>query len=149
MAYGQTGLRKKLSRCHADVDPAFYGWNDIWLNPALRTWNIVETLPAIRCPLLEVQGHYNHCCTMAQIATIAEQVPHTQLVKLNACGHSPHRDAPTASNGAIVTSTRSVTVTKHGATPNVGRRCHLVAHLVQDSNRAPYPFHSPGQLHGL
>jgi pimeloyl-ACP methyl ester carboxylesterase len=28
-------------------------------------------------------------------------VPHTRLVKLDACGHSPHRDAPAALNEAI------------------------------------------------
>jgi pimeloyl-ACP methyl ester carboxylesterase len=30
-------------------------------------------------------------------------VPHAQLVKLDACGHSPHRDAPDALNDAIAT----------------------------------------------
>ncbi len=34
--YETTDLRSKLSRYHADVDSAFYGWNDIWLNPAFR-----------------------------------------------------------------------------------------------------------------
>jgi pimeloyl-ACP methyl ester carboxylesterase len=100
-AYEQTDLRVKLSRHHADVDSAFYGWNDIWLNPAFRAWNIVDALPAIRCPLLAVQGHDDHYGTMAQIDTIAEQVPHAQLVKLDACGHSPHRDAPAALNASI------------------------------------------------
>jgi pimeloyl-ACP methyl ester carboxylesterase len=28
-------------------------------------------------------------------------VPHARLVKLDACGHSPHRDAPRALNEAI------------------------------------------------
>ncbi|ABE36772.1 dienelactone hydrolase family protein [Paraburkholderia xenovorans LB400] len=114
VAYEQAGLREKLSRYHADVDSAFYGWNDIWLNPAFRTWNIVDTLRAIRCPLLAVQGHDDHYGTMAQIEAIAEQVPHTQLVKLDACGHSPHRDAPEALNRAIITVIRSVAATSHG-----------------------------------
>jgi pimeloyl-ACP methyl ester carboxylesterase len=38
---------------------------------------------------------------MAQIETIAQRVPHARLVKLDACGHSPHRDAPQALNEAI------------------------------------------------
>jgi pimeloyl-ACP methyl ester carboxylesterase len=101
-AYEQSGLRDKLSRYHADVDSAFYGWNDIWLNPAFRDWNIVAALPAIRCPLLAVQGHDDHYGTMAQIETIAAQVPQARLVKLDACGHSPHRDAPGALNAAMV-----------------------------------------------
>ena len=36
-----------------------------------------------------------------QIDTIAERVPHAQRVKLDACGHSPHRDAPEKLNDAI------------------------------------------------
>jgi pimeloyl-ACP methyl ester carboxylesterase len=99
--YETTDLRSKLSRYHADVDSAFYGWNDIWLNPAFREWRIVDELGAIRQPLLAVQGHDDNYGTMAQIDTIGERVPHTQLVKLDACGHSPHRDAPVALNEAI------------------------------------------------
>jgi pimeloyl-ACP methyl ester carboxylesterase len=101
LAYEQTDLRGKLSRYHANVDSAFYGWNDIWLSPAFRAWSIVAALSAIRCPLLAVQGHDDHYGTMAQIDTIAAQVPHARLARLDACGHSPHRDAPAALNAAI------------------------------------------------
>ncbi|WP_341314943.1 alpha/beta hydrolase [Paraburkholderia sp. IMGN_8] len=99
--YETTDLRSKLSRYHADVDSAFYGWNDIWLNPAFREWNIAGELTGIRKPLLAVQGHDDNYGTMAQIERIAERVPHAELVKLDACGHSPHRDAPEALNEAI------------------------------------------------
>jgi pimeloyl-ACP methyl ester carboxylesterase len=99
--YETTDLRAKLARYHADVDSAFYGWSDIWLDPAFRRWNIVDRLPAIRCPLLAVQGHDDHYGTMAQIDTIAGQVPHARLAKLDGCGHSPHRDAPGALTDAI------------------------------------------------
>jgi pimeloyl-ACP methyl ester carboxylesterase len=99
--YETTDLRSKLSRYHADVDSAFYGWNDIWLNPAFKEWNITGELGTIEQPLLAVQGHDDNYGTMAQIDAIAERVPHAQLVKLDACGHSPHRDAPNALNEAI------------------------------------------------
>jgi pimeloyl-ACP methyl ester carboxylesterase len=101
VAYERGDLREKLGRFHADVDSAFYGWNDIWLNPAFRSWRIVDELSSIRCPLLAVQGHDDHYGTMAQIDTIAAQVPHAKLAKLAACGHSPHRDSPAALNAAI------------------------------------------------
>ncbi|MEC5405921.1 alpha/beta hydrolase [Paraburkholderia sp. MPAMCS5] len=99
--YESTDLRSKLSRYHADVDSAFYGWNDIWLDPAFRDWSIAAQLASIKKPLLAVQGHDDNYGTMAQIDTIALHVPHTQLVKLDACGHSPHRDAPENLNEAI------------------------------------------------
>jgi pimeloyl-ACP methyl ester carboxylesterase len=99
--YETTDLRGKLARYHADVDSAFYGWNDVWLNPAFRQWSIVDELAPIRRTLLAIQGHDDNYGTMAQIDTIAERVPHAQRVKLDACGHSPHRDAPDKLNDAI------------------------------------------------
>ncbi|AFT86548.1 alpha/beta fold hydrolase [Paraburkholderia phenoliruptrix] len=99
--YETTDLRNKLSRYHADVDSAFYGWNDVWLNPAFRQWSIAEQLASIDKPLLAVQGYDDNYGTMAQIDTIARYVAHAQLAKLEACGHSPHRDAPDRLNDVI------------------------------------------------
>lgn len=113
-AYEHAGLREKLSRFHADVDSAFYGWSDIWLSPAYRTWSIVEELRAIRCPLLAAQGHDDHYGTMAHLDTIAACVPQAHLLKLDACGHSPHRDTPDVLNAAIVAFVRSVATTQSG-----------------------------------
>jgi pimeloyl-ACP methyl ester carboxylesterase len=90
--YLQTDLRSKLARYHDDVDSAFWGWNDIWLNPAFHAWNIEALLPGIACPLLALQGMNDEYGTMEQIDGIARAVMHTQLVKLENCGHSPHRD---------------------------------------------------------
>ena len=99
--YETTDLRSRLARYHADVDSAFYGWNDIWLNPAFRQWTMTAELSSIRRPLLAIQGHDDNYGTMAQIDTIAAHVPHAHLVRLDACGHSPHRDAPEKLNEAI------------------------------------------------
>ena len=100
-AYEQTDLRKKLSRYHADVDSAFYGWNDIWLNPDFRAWNIVESLDSIDRPLLAVQAEDDHYGTMAQIEAIARAVKGARLCKLATGGHSPHREAAERLNEAI------------------------------------------------
>ncbi|MGH8779364.1 alpha/beta fold hydrolase [Paraburkholderia sp.] len=108
LAYETGELRDRLARYHADVDSAFYGWNDIWLDPAFRAWNIVGRLPSIRCPLLAVQGYDDHYGTMAQIDTIAAQVQHARLAKLESCGHSPHRDAPRALTDAIASFVETV-----------------------------------------
>jgi pimeloyl-ACP methyl ester carboxylesterase len=101
LLYETTDLRSKLGRYHADVDSAFYGWNDIWLNPDFRQWSIISEIESIRTPLLAIQGHDDNYGTMAQIDTIGARVPHARLVKLDACGHSPHRDAPEKLNEAI------------------------------------------------
>jgi pimeloyl-ACP methyl ester carboxylesterase len=92
-AWQTTDLPKKLSRYHqAQTERVFSDWNDTWLSPAFRDWNIEAYLPKIRCPLLAIQGEDDEYATMRQIDVIAEQVPGTQLLKLPRCGHSPHRD---------------------------------------------------------
>ena len=95
-AYESTDLRAKLSRYHADVDSAFRGWNDVWLDPAFRAWNIEAELDTIACPLLVVQGVDDEYGTMAQVHGIARHVPHAQVLAMPGCGHSPHRDQPDA-----------------------------------------------------
>ena len=50
VAYETTDLKARLARHHADVDSAFRGWNDIWLHPEFRAWNIEEYLPRIVVP---------------------------------------------------------------------------------------------------
>jgi pimeloyl-ACP methyl ester carboxylesterase len=95
-AYLDTDLRTRLSRHHTDVDAAFWGWNRIWLDPAFRSWNIEALLPAIRCPILAIQGEDDEYGTMEQIASIARAAPDAGLLALPACRHSPHRDQPQA-----------------------------------------------------
>lgn len=99
--YETTALRDKLRSYHDDVDSAFYGWNDAWLNPEFLHWDITGEIASIRCPLLAIQGHDDEYASMLQIDRIKEAVPHTQLVKLSRSGHSPHRDSAEAVNEAI------------------------------------------------
>jgi len=89
-------IRERLARYHADVDSAFWGWNRIWLDPAFRSWNIEALLPAIRCPVLCIQGRNDEYGTLEQIASIARALPGTNTVELADCRHSPHRDQPEA-----------------------------------------------------
>ncbi len=93
-AYRDTDLRQRLSRYHDDPDSAFWGWNDIWLHPPFKQWSIADEIASIRCPLLAVQGLDDEYGTLEQIRGIARRLPHTELLELPACGHSPHRDQP-------------------------------------------------------
>jgi pimeloyl-ACP methyl ester carboxylesterase len=94
VAYETTELRARLARHHADPDSAFRGWNDIWLDPAFRDWNIEAELATIPCPLLAAQGEDDEYGTLEQIRAIARRVPQTELLVIPRCGHSPHRDQP-------------------------------------------------------
>jgi pimeloyl-ACP methyl ester carboxylesterase len=82
----------KLGRYHADVAKVFSDWNDTWLSPPFADWNIEDCLAKIRCPVLAMQGEDDEYATMRQIEVIGERVPGSQVLKLPACGHSPHKD---------------------------------------------------------
>ncbi len=92
----ETDWPHKLARYHQDAPRVFSDWNDCWLSPAFRDWNIEDYLPNIACPVLAIQGEDDEYATMRQIDVIAEKVPGTQLLKLAKCGHSPQRDQEAA-----------------------------------------------------
>ncbi len=90
--YESSDLPQKLARYHDHADETFRGWNDIWLDPQFRNWNIEEYLAAISCPTLVIQGENDEYGTLAQVEAIQRRVPATQSLNLPRCGHSPHRD---------------------------------------------------------
>lgn len=94
-------LPAKLGRHHRDPAKTFRGWNDIWLHPDFRAWNIEEYLPRIRCPILAVQGMEDEYGTMAQVEAIAARAKNVELLKLADCRHSPHKDQPEETLAAI------------------------------------------------
>jgi len=106
-AYLQQDVRGKLARYHADPDSAFWGWNDVWLDPAFRHWNLEQDIAGISCPVLAVQGEDDEYATLEQIYGIARIVPATQLLVLPQCGHSPHRDQTLALTQAAAGFIRS------------------------------------------
>ena len=92
---------QKLARYHHDAPRVFSDWNDTWLSPAFRDWNIEAYLPRIACPVLALQGEDDEYATMRQIEVIGEVVPGTEVLKLPACGHSPQRDQEAAVLSAL------------------------------------------------
>lgn len=92
--YEAADLRQKLAKYHQDVDATFWGWNDVWLDPLFRTWNLESYLPQIRCPVLLIQGEQDEYGTIAQFDAIRARVPRSEILLLPDCGHSPHSDHP-------------------------------------------------------
>jgi len=106
--WGSSDWPQKLARYHRDAQRVFHDWNDCWLSPEFRDWNIEDCLPAIRCPVLAIQGEDDEYATMRQIEVIAEKVPGTRLLGLADCGHSPQRDQEAAVLAAIASFISSV-----------------------------------------
>jgi pimeloyl-ACP methyl ester carboxylesterase len=90
-AFEEGDLRQKLSRYHADVDCAFWQWNDVWLSQAFRSFDIREKCKAITAPVLALQGaddaygSLRHLDELHAAGTVERHV-------LPDCGHSPHKD---------------------------------------------------------
>jgi pimeloyl-ACP methyl ester carboxylesterase len=101
-AYRTGDLRGRLARYHADPDSAFRGWNDVWLSPDFRGWSIEAMLGGLRCPVLAIQGVDDEYGTLAQVEGIRQRAPRTEVVAIDACGHSPHRDRPEAVTRSIL-----------------------------------------------
>jgi pimeloyl-ACP methyl ester carboxylesterase len=100
-AYLGTDLPVRLGKHHNDADAVFWAWNDIWLSPAFRSWNIEEYLPRIACPIMAIQGEDDEYGTMDQLDRIAAQARDVDLVKLADCRHSPHKDQEQAVIDAV------------------------------------------------
>jgi pimeloyl-ACP methyl ester carboxylesterase len=99
--YNETDLPQRLGRYHANVDALFWGWNNIWLDPRFRDWNIESYLDSIRCPVLVIQGAEDEYGTTKQIEAIQRRIPSASAVKLENCRHAPHRDRCDATLAAI------------------------------------------------
>jgi pimeloyl-ACP methyl ester carboxylesterase len=105
-AYERGELRGRLAKYHQDVDAAFWGWNRPWLDPEFRKWNLEEYLPRIAAPILVLQGEDDEYGTRRQVDAIERGARDVRVLMLARCGHSPHRDQPEATLGAIASFVR-------------------------------------------
>jgi len=110
-AYESSDLRERLRRYHENVDKTFYGWNDIWLHPEFRSWNIEDSVRRITVPLLLVQGADDEYGTGAQLDAIRADAVNARVdtLYLAGCGHAPHRDRADMVLPAIAAFVKSVT----------------------------------------
>ena len=94
-------LRSRLAKHHADSAGAFWQWNDVWLSPQFRSFDIRPACRQISAPLLLIQGLDDEYGTMLQLDETALAAPHAVQLRLADCGHSPQRDQPQKTVTAI------------------------------------------------
>lgn len=94
-SYNKGDLRERLAKYHANVDVAFRGWNDVWLDSDFRQWDISEELAYIRVPILIVQGEDDQYGTLRQIEIAQDECycP-VDVALLPGVKHNPAREAP-------------------------------------------------------
>jgi pimeloyl-ACP methyl ester carboxylesterase len=87
--YLDGGLRARMARHHDDPDAAFWGWCDVWLDPAFKTWNLEAEAARVSVRTLLIQGADDPYGSLEQIERIQARVqgPVERLVLSG--GHSP------------------------------------------------------------
>lgn len=101
-AFLNRNLRDRLARYHADVDVAFWGWNDVWLDPRFAEFNLRKELGTIRAPMLIIRGDDDHYGTHRQVRLAQElcRCP-LEVLLMPSCGHLPHREKPEETLDAV------------------------------------------------
>jgi pimeloyl-ACP methyl ester carboxylesterase len=99
----ETGdFAKRMAKYHRDPDHTFRGWNDSWLHPDFKAWNVSEVIDYLRVPVLAIQGNNDEYGTYAQIAELEQRsYAPVEVVMLDACHHAPHLDQPDKTCAAI------------------------------------------------
>ncbi len=88
-------LRDRMAKYHADPDNTFRGWNDSWLHPDFKEWNVSEVIDYIRVPVLAIQGKDDQYGTLAQIEELeSRSYAPVDSVILYDCRHTPFLDQP-------------------------------------------------------
>ena len=92
--YEQGDLRARLARYHRDVDVAFRGWNDAWLDPRFRAFDITgrwrgSACRCWRCRARTIRMARTSNCDVLERA--ARCPVETRLIE--GARHSPHLEA--------------------------------------------------------
>lgn len=102
-AFLSTDLEQRMGRHHRDPAATFWGWNDIWLSPAFRSWDITDVLGGVACPVLAVQGVDDQYGTLRQLDLVEAGVAGpVARVHLDGCGHAPHLEQPDRTLAAVL-----------------------------------------------
>lgn len=108
-AYLTTDLSERMARHHDDADATFWQWNDVWLSPEFRAWNIEDVLPTIEAPVLVVQGTNDQYGTVAQVEAIERGLSgRVETLVLEGCGHAPHLEDGTVTLQSVTHFVRSL-----------------------------------------
>lgn len=101
-AFEQGELKQRMARYHRDPENAFRGWNDTWLDPAFKTWNVGEVIDYLRVPVLAIQGREDQYGSLAQIGEIEDRIySPVDVLIVEECRHAPHLERPQITLDAI------------------------------------------------
>ena len=95
-------LKERLGKYHRDPENTFRGWNDTWLHPDFKEWNVADVIDHLRIPTLAIQGRDDQYGSLAQIEEVETRAySPVDTVILEDCKHAPHLDQSAAVTAAI------------------------------------------------
>ena len=92
--FASTDLAERMGRYHRDAERTFRLWNDIWLAPEFRDWNIEDVLAGVTAPTLLIQGEHDQYGTLAQIDAVERGISGDVTRVVLDARHAPHLEAP-------------------------------------------------------
>lgn len=102
VAFEEIDLKDKMARHHRDPENAFRGWNDAWLAPGFKAWNVAEVIDYWRIPCLAIQGRDDQYGTLAQIEEIETRTySPADVAVIEGARHAPHLEKPDETVAAI------------------------------------------------
>lgn len=100
--YETTDMKDRMAKYHRDPEGVFRGWNDVWLDPGFKAWNVGEVIDYLRIPVLAIQGRDDQYGTLAQIEEIeTRSYAPVDMVVLDDCKHAPHLEQPEQTLDAV------------------------------------------------
>lgn len=93
-AFDGGDLARRMARHHRDPETTFRNWNDVWLDPAFRAWDLRPALGDITCPVLGVQGDDDPYGSDVHVQAVREHARGRVDLLLPHCGHAPHLERP-------------------------------------------------------
>ncbi len=104
------GLRARLARHHDDVDAAFLGWADAWLDPGFPVaFDLSAEIARISIPTLILQGEHDPYGTAAHARLAERLVTGGVRTVMMAARHAPHAEAAEQTLDEVARCVREVT----------------------------------------
>jgi len=95
ITYETGDIAAKMAKYHRDPENTFRGWNDAWLDPDFKDWNVTEVIDYLRIPTLAIQGREDQYGTLAQITEIeTRSYAPVEVEILENCRHAPQWTNP-------------------------------------------------------
>ncbi|GAA4686089.1 alpha/beta hydrolase [Pseudonocardia yuanmonensis] len=100
-AFESGDLARRMARHHRDAEVCFRNWNDVWLEPAFRDWDLRRELAGITCPVLGIQGDADPYGTAVHVEAVRDAARGTTDLLLVHGGHAPHLERPALVDAAV------------------------------------------------